>query len=45
MASERGKMKGTQKPKKLQKKTAQTTLKERRAKKRADAQQARSTGV
>ena len=34
-------MKGTKKPKKLQKKQAQKTLKERRAQKRADATQNR----
>jgi hypothetical protein len=35
-------MKGSQKPKKLQKKQAQKTLKERRAQKRATVQQNRS---
>jgi hypothetical protein len=38
-------MKGTQKPKQLQKKAPQKTLKERRAKKRADAQHARIAGA
>ena len=45
VASEGSKMKGSQKPKKLQKKAPQKTLKERRAKKRVDAQHARVSGV
>jgi hypothetical protein len=40
-----GEMKGLQKPKKLQKKTPQKTLKERRAEKRAGARQARLNGA
>jgi hypothetical protein len=38
-------MKGLQKPKKLQKKTPQMTLKERRAEKRAGERQARPSGA
>jgi len=38
-------MKGSQKPKKLGKKPAQRTLKERRGEKRAAAKQSRSLGL
>jgi hypothetical protein len=38
-------MKGTQKPKKLQKKQATKTIKERRNEKRAAARQSRTSGL
>jgi hypothetical protein len=38
-------LKGSQKPKKLQKKAAQKTLKERRVEKRAAAKQSRTSGI
>lgn len=41
----RGQMKGAQKPKKLQKKVAQKTLKQRRVEKRAADKQGRSSSL
>jgi len=43
--NERKKMKGSQKPKKLQKKRAQTTLKQRRVKKREAAKENRPSSI